>query len=74
MIACYCWGLYSTPLNLLLFFFIFQLSCCGVNSYEDWDNNIYFNCSGPANNPEACGVPFSCCIPDQAVRFYKFTT
>lgn len=42
------------------------LSCCGVNSYEDWDNNIYFNCSGPANNPEACGVPFSCCIPDQA--------
>ncbi|KAJ8022519.1 Tetraspanin-17 [Holothuria leucospilota] len=41
-----------------------SLSCCGVVSYNDWDMNIYFNCSGPPRNPEACGVPFSCCVPE----------
>lgn len=38
------------------------LLCCGMNSYSDWDLNIYFNCSSPG--AEACGVPFSCCVPD----------
>lgn len=42
------------------------LSCCGVNSYDDWDANIYFNCTGPTTNPERCGVPFSCCLPDSS--------
>ncbi|EDO42387.1 predicted protein [Nematostella vectensis] len=36
-----------------------NLKCCGVNSYTDWQTNIYFNCSSPGS--ESCGVPFSCC-------------
>ncbi|XP_005096507.1 tetraspanin-17 [Aplysia californica] len=40
------------------------LSCCGVQSYKDWELNIYFNCSSPG--VEACGVPFSCCKPNSA--------
>lgn len=39
-----------------------------MNGPEDWDSNIYFNCSsnvfmnGKIYRPaEACGVPFSCC-------------
>ena len=39
-----------------------ELRCCGVNSYEDWQANIYFNCSSPG--VEACAVPFSCCKDD----------
>ncbi|XP_038060185.1 tetraspanin-17-like [Patiria miniata] len=46
------------------------LYCCGVNNYNDWDMNIYFNCSekmvGTNANVEACGVPFSCCLQDPA--------
>jgi len=38
------------------------LRCCGVESLDDWDMNIYFNCSSPSR--EACGVPFSCCKVD----------
>jgi len=38
------------------------LYCCGLKDYEDWKRNIYFNCSSPG--VEACGVPFSCCLPD----------
>ncbi|KAK0153262.1 Tetraspanin-17 [Merluccius polli] len=37
-------------------------SCCGAHGPNDWNLNIYFNCT--ENNPsrESCGVPFSCCI------------
>lgn len=37
-----------------------NIKCCGVKSDEDWEKNIYFNCSTP-KSPEACGVPYSCC-------------
>lgn len=37
------------------------LSCCGVEGPNDWDFNMYFNCS--AKTTEKCGVPFSCCKP-----------
>jgi len=40
---------------------MFQLFCCGVSGYRNWENNIYFNCTSPGG--EACGVPFSCCKP-----------
>jgi len=36
-----------------------QLFCCGVEFYQDWELNMYFNCSSPGI--EACGVPSSCC-------------
>ncbi|KAM9296252.1 tetraspanin-10 [Gastrophryne carolinensis] len=36
------------------------MECCGVESYQDWAVNLYFNCSSPS--VLACGVPYSCCI------------
>ncbi|XP_075702084.1 tetraspanin-10 [Rhinoderma darwinii] len=36
------------------------MECCGVQSYQDWSTNLYFNCSSPGVN--SCGVPYSCCI------------
>ncbi|XP_077314831.1 tetraspanin-10-like [Lithobates pipiens] len=36
------------------------MECCGVQTYQDWAVNLYFNCSSPGVN--ACGVPYSCCI------------
>jgi len=44
-----------------------QLHCCGLQDYDDWEQNIYFNCSSPG--VESCGVPFSCCQPDDDVRY-----
>ncbi|XP_067403369.1 tetraspanin-10 [Emydura macquarii macquarii] len=38
----------------------FGLQCCGVESYQDWKKNLYFNCSSPG--VQACGVPASCCL------------
>lgn len=38
------------------------LHCCGLKDYNDWEQNIYFNCSSPG--VEKCGVPFSCCQPN----------
>lgn len=43
-----------------------ELKCCGSKSYTDWQLNLYFNCSTPS--PEACGVPFSCCMSDTINR------
>merc|ERR1711994_740149 len=40
------------------------LQCCGIESPNDWDKNVYFNCSSASvGSREACGVPFSCCKP-----------
>uniref|UniRef100_A0A4W3KE52 Tetraspanin n=2 Tax=Callorhinchus milii TaxID=7868 RepID=A0A4W3KE52_CALMI len=39
------------------------LKCCGVESYHDWELNMYFNCSSPGVH--ACGAPASCCINPQ---------
>ncbi|XP_070545408.1 tetraspanin-17-like [Ptychodera flava] len=39
------------------------LRCCGAVDPNDWDSNRYFNCSSPAVS--ACGVPYSCCVPDE---------
>lgn len=38
------------------------LHCCGLENYDDWEKNLYFNCSSPG--VEKCGVPYSCCQPD----------
>eukprot|EP00794_Sanderia_malayensis_P012681 gene12681-13982_t len=40
-----------------------NLKCCGIKNYNDWEKNIYFNCSSPG--AEACGVPYSCCKGDK---------
>ncbi|KAL4648636.1 tetraspanin-10-like [Arapaima gigas] len=39
------------------------LQCCGADTYQDWEVNIYFNCSAPG--VQACGVPASCCVDPQ---------
>ena len=36
-----------------------QYHCCGASDFQDWETNIYFNCSSPAQS--RCGVPMSCC-------------
>ncbi|XP_075574153.1 tetraspanin-14 isoform X2 [Pelecanus crispus] len=42
--------------------------CCGAQGPDDWDFNVYFNCSSESKSREKCGVPFSCCIPDPAQK------
>ncbi|TNN74120.1 Tetraspanin-33 [Liparis tanakae] len=42
-----------------------QKKCCGVESYKDWSQNVYFECLHTNPSLEACGVPFSCCIRQQ---------
>nr|XP_055068734.1 tetraspanin-5a isoform X2 [Misgurnus anguillicaudatus] len=37
-------------------------ACCGVFGPDDWDQNIYFNCTKENHSRESCGVPFSCCL------------
>ncbi|XP_038180651.1 tetraspanin-10 [Arvicola amphibius] len=39
------------------------LQCCGAVSYQDWQQNLYFNCSSPG--VQACSLPASCCINPQ---------
>lgn len=50
--------------------FLLQNHCCGAQGPDDWDFNIYFNCSSESKSREKCGVPFSCCIPDPAVSCF----
>ncbi|MEQ2211483.1 Tetraspanin-17, partial [Xenoophorus captivus] len=42
-------------------------SCCGAHGPDDWNQNIYFNCTDKNPSRERCGVPFSCCVKDPAV-------
>ncbi|XP_058402431.1 tetraspanin-17 isoform X3 [Diceros bicornis minor] len=41
-------------------------SCCGARGPNDWNLNIYFNCTDVNPSRERCGVPFSCCVRDPA--------
>ncbi|XP_062850928.1 tetraspanin-14 [Trichomycterus rosablanca] len=41
-------------------------NCCGAKDPDDWNQNVYFNCSVTNPSRERCGVPFSCCISDPA--------
>ncbi|KAA8582570.1 hypothetical protein FQN60_006241 [Etheostoma spectabile] len=41
--------------------------CCGAFGADDWNLNIYFNCTDGNPSREKCGVPFSCCTKDPAV-------
>ncbi|KAJ4944210.1 hypothetical protein JOQ06_012755, partial [Pogonophryne albipinna] len=40
--------------------------CCGAFGADDWNLNIYFNCTDTNPSREKCGVPFSCCTKDPA--------
>ncbi|XP_062376248.1 tetraspanin-14 [Sardina pilchardus] len=43
--------------------------CCGAKDPNDWNLNVYFNCSqgnSHQKSRESCGVPFSCCLSDPA--------
>ncbi|XP_070687717.1 tetraspanin-33 [Pempheris klunzingeri] len=39
-----------------------KFQCCGVDRYQDWSHNVYFQCVDTNPSVEACGVPFSCCV------------
>ena len=41
-----------------------------MEDFNDWEKNIYFNCSSPST--EKCGVPFSCCKASPDVSFVCF--
>uniref|UniRef100_A0A9J8AUK6 Tetraspanin n=1 Tax=Cyprinus carpio carpio TaxID=630221 RepID=A0A9J8AUK6_CYPCA len=41
--------------------------CCGAFGADDWNLNVYFNCTDSNPSREKCGVPFSCCTKDPAV-------
>ncbi|XP_070837800.1 tetraspanin-5 isoform X1 [Chaetodon trifascialis] len=47
--------------------------CCGAFGADDWNLNIYFNCTDSNPSREKCGVPFSCCTKDPAVGKTHFT-
>ncbi|XP_032347482.1 tetraspanin-14 isoform X1 [Camelus ferus] len=47
--------------------------CCGAYGPEDWDLNVYFNCSGASYSREKCGVPFSCCVPGPRAKSCEYT-
>uniref|UniRef100_A0A674J398 Tetraspanin n=1 Tax=Terrapene triunguis TaxID=2587831 RepID=A0A674J398_9SAUR len=48
--------------KVLLSVSLSQFECCGVHSYKDWSQNIYFECQDSNPSLERCAVPFSCCI------------
>ncbi|XP_049602539.1 tetraspanin-17 [Syngnathus scovelli] len=39
-------------------------SCCGAHGPDDWNLNMYFNCTDQNHSRERCGVPLSCCVKD----------
>lgn len=47
--------------------FSLKWECCGAFGADDWNLNIYFNCTDSNPSREKCGVPFSCCTKDPAV-------
>lgn len=53
--------------DLVLSLWPFQWECCGAFGADDWNLNIYFNCTDSNPSREKCGVPFSCCTKDPAV-------
>lgn len=46
----------------------FQVKCCGIKDYRDWNKNIYFNCTKENPSGLRCGVPYSCCIEPDALN------
>ena len=34
-----------------------RFRCCGIETFEDWDRSIHFNCTS-----RGCVVPISCCL------------
>lgn len=45
-----------------------EFKCCGIDSYTDWANNIYYNCSS-TKSAFRCKVPSSCCVTQETDRF-----
>jgi len=39
-----------------------EFQCCGGIYFKDWEVNRYHSCDAPG--PAACGVPYSCCLPN----------
>ena len=59
--------MFPAPLSCPLSLFLSQWECCGAFEADDWNLNIYFNCTDTNPSREKCGVPFSCCTKDPAV-------
>ncbi|XP_078525060.1 tetraspanin-33-like [Lissotriton helveticus] len=39
-----------------------KFECCGVTSFTDWSQNVYFACDDLNPSLERCAVPYSCCL------------
>lgn len=43
-----------------------NFECCGIRGYDDWNSNMYYNCTSGNVSPLKCAVPYSCCKdPDE---------
>nr|XP_033809655.1 tetraspanin-33-like [Geotrypetes seraphini] len=48
-----------------------KFECCGVGSYTDWSQNIYFECRDSNPSLERCAVPYSCCIQEKKQTIFN---
>lgn len=59
---------YQDDEDAIMDWFQENIKCCGINSYKDWNKNVYFNCTKDSPSGLRCGVPYSCCRDPDALN------